>query len=66
MVAVIKVTFPIIGLNYSSNASIQSHMSFGISSKYQEMRGIRAPANFLLISLAKKQIWQRASNDLLF
>lgn len=33
----IKVTFSIIGLNNSSYTSIQSEMSFGISSEYQKM-----------------------------
>lgn len=37
IIVVIKVTFSIIGLNKSSNTSIQSKMSFGISSEYQKM-----------------------------
>lgn len=36
-IVVIKVTFSIIGLNKSSNTSIQSEMSFGISREYQKM-----------------------------
>lgn len=57
IIVVIKVTFSIIGLNNSSNTSIQGEMSFGIGSEYQKMRGIRAPANILLMTRAKKEVW---------
>lgn len=48
-VVIIKVTFSVIGLDNSSYTSIQSNVSFGISGEYQKMRGIRAPADLVLM-----------------
>ena len=50
-ILIIKVTLSIIGLDNSSYTSIQGGVSFGISGEYQKVRGIRTPANLVLIMM---------------
>lgn len=50
-IVVIKETLSIIWLDNASDASIQSSVSFGISSKHQKMWGIWTPANLFLMMM---------------